>query len=149
MEPMGRTMYFIKLLLGPFVWGRLVRLYQAATYRQDVCTYIYKLRYGKVCLWLSSPLLAGLGGSSLLLLEGSGIKGPSFNKPSPPQTQAGLLVVSAGQPVWCGTFPNRLHFYSSLLVSLFSCHVSLLSSISLHPASLVKKHTWKQWGGDG
>lgn len=53
MVPVGQTTYSIKLLLGPFVWGRLVRLYQAATYRQDVYTFIYKLWYGKVCLRLS------------------------------------------------------------------------------------------------
>lgn len=69
-----------------------------------------------------------------------------FNKPSSPQTQAGLLVVSAGQTVWCGTFPPICCIFSPRF-SLFSCCISLFLSMSLHPTSLVKQHTWKQWGG--
>lgn len=68
----------------------------------------------------------GLGGSSRHLLAESGFEGPSFNWHSPPQTQAGLLGMSAGQPVGCGTFPNHQQ----------PCF-SLSSSSSLHSACLT------------
>lgn len=62
--------------------------------------------------------------------------GLPFNKPSPPQTQAGLLVMSAGQTV--------LHF--SLLVSVAFLAAFLLTSPSLIPLPGLAKHTWKQSG---
>lgn len=107
-----------------FVKSRLVRLYQAAIYRQDVHTFIYTLWYGKVCLWLWEICLEeDLVGRACSSQQHQDLRGRLLNK--------GCLLNPQGSQCDVALDQNLLHFSSSFLIALHFLDKFLYRSILL------------------